>query len=410
MMTDGATRVLYCENNVDGTIGGSYYSLLYLVKGLDRQRYSPLVVFYTDHALLLTFREAGIDTRVWRKVTSFTFGADPRWSRGLLRLVRPLALTLQKALNFMLGFLLPAMARALFLRWNGVKIVHLNNSILYNHDWMLAAKLARARCVSHERGINQKYPRSARFFGRRLDAVICISEAVKRHLVQSGVDFGNLLLIHNGLDPSWVNPEAERVAELRKRYGIAEGHPVIGIVGNIKEWKGQETVIRATGIVKARYQDIKCLVIGGSSELDRYYESFLHGLVAEMKLTEQVVFTGFQRHVAEYLSLFDILIHASIAPEPFGRVVLEGMALKKPVIGSRAGAIPEIIEEGVTGMTYPPGDADRLAMEILELLENRDRASQMGLNGYARLVEHFSLSKNIEATQNLYKRILSAPY
>lgn len=408
MRTNGPTRVLYCENNVDGTVGGSYYSLLYLVKGLDRRQYDPIVVFYTEHALLSAFREAGIETHVWSKAKTFTFGADPNRMWKWLFPIRPMALVLQKALNVVHEFLFPALVRAWFLKRNGVKIVHLNNSILYNHDWMLAAKLARAKCVTHERGINQKYSRSARFFGRRLDAVICISSAVKDHLVRSGVDFGNLLLIHNGLDPSWVNPEPARVVELRKRYDLAEGHPVIGIVGNIKEWKGQETVIRATGIVKMRYQDIKCLIIGGASESDRSYESFIHGLVAELKLTEQVVFTGFQRHVAEYLSLLDIVIHASIDPEPFGRVVLEGMALKKPVIGSRGGAIPEIIEEGVTGMTYPPGDADRLARTVVELLADHDRANHMGERGYARLVEHFSLSKNIHATQSLYEGLLGA--
>jgi glycosyltransferase involved in cell wall biosynthesis len=410
MKADGPTRVLYCEGNVDGTVGGSHYSLFYLVEGLDRRRYDPIVVFYTNHTLLPAFRDAGVETLVWQKPTSFKFGADLRRVRGFFRFAWPPVLAFQKVLNFMLRFLLPVLAKTWFLRWNRVKIVHLNNSILYNHDWMLSAKLARARCVTHERGINQEYSRSARFFGRRLDALICISDAVKGHLIKSGFDSGNLLLIYNGLEPSWGTADAGRVAGLRKEHGLVEGRPVIGIVGNIRGWKGQETVIRATGIVKARYPDIKCFVIGGASESDLAYESYLHGLVAQLKLTEQVVFTGFQIHVAEYISLLDILIHASLSPEPFGRVVLEGMALKKPVIGSQGGAIPEIIEEGVTGVMYPPGDADRLAMEILELLENRDRASQMGLSGYARLVEHFSLSKNIEATQNLYERILSAPY
>src|SRR5688572_19647530 len=109
MKRDSCIAILYCENNVDGTVGGSYYSLLYLVKGLDRTRYRPLVVFYTEHTLLSAFREAGIETVVWPRRRSFTFGAD---LGGPLRWVRLPVLLVQKALNFLSGFLVPSLARA----------------------------------------------------------------------------------------------------------------------------------------------------------------------------------------------------------------------------------------------------------------------------------------------------------
>ena len=95
MTRNGPIRILYCEHNVDGTVGGSYYSLLYLVKGLDRTRYEPIVVFYAPHALLSAFADAGVETHVWPKSDTFAFASRAgtrRWFTMPLRLA-------QKGLN-----------------------------------------------------------------------------------------------------------------------------------------------------------------------------------------------------------------------------------------------------------------------------------------------------------------------
>ena len=202
MASGNLIKVLYCENNVDGTVGGSYYSLLYLVKNVDREKYHPIVVFYTEHTLLPAYREAGVETHVWKKPDAFTFGGRHHRIWKWLRPLRPFALICQKALNLLRGFALPALEYAAYIKRNGIRIVHLNNSVLYNHDWMLAAKLAGVKCVTHERGINDWFPPSAKYFAKRLDAVICISEAVRHNMQGRGADFGNLVVIHNGLDPN----------------------------------------------------------------------------------------------------------------------------------------------------------------------------------------------------------------
>lgn len=401
-------KVLYCENNVDGTVGGSYYSLLYLVKNLDRRRYYPIVIFYTEHTLLPAYREAGVETHVWKKVDSFTFGSAHHKIWKWLAPLRPVVSIFRKLLNFVRGFLLPAIERARYIKQNDIRIVHLNNSVLYNHDWMLAARLTGVRCVTHERGINEWFPPSARYFAKRLDAVICISEAVQRNMHKREADFGNLVLIHNGLDPTsmkiGVNPEV-----LRATYGLAHDTVVIGMLGNIKAWKGQDTLIRAMDHVRRSVPDIRCLLVGDTSPGDREYGESLHALVDSLGLGELIIFTGFQRNVGDFLMVCDVMVHASILPEPFGRVILEAMACKKPVIGSRAGAIPEIVVEGETGFTFPPGDSDSLADAITRLISDRELMRRCGENGYKRLVHEFHIAKNIEATQGLYERMLGAP-
>lgn len=406
MTRDGRARILFCENNDDGTVGGSYYSLLYLVKGLDQARFAPTVVFYTEHSLLPAFREAGIETLVWTRSRPVTFGAR---LGGPLKWLRPPAMILQKAINLARGFLVPALSRVWFLKTRQIDLVHLNNTILFNHDWMLAARLTGTPCVTHERGINDRYPPGARHFGSRLDAVICISDAVRVNMQQRGADFGNLVTILNGLDPDAMRFEVPP-GELRARHGIRPDDTVIVMLGNLKAWKGQETLVRAVARVKQVCPSVKCLLVGATSPSERDYEVTLRELVADLGVEEEVIFTGFQRNVGDYLRASDVVVHASIEPEPFGRVILEAMACRKPVIASRAGAIPEIVAEGVTGVTFPPGDADALADAIVRVVADRGRARQMGEKGFERLAREFHIRQNVESTVRLYDRLLSAAH
>jgi glycosyltransferase involved in cell wall biosynthesis len=403
-MTRGRlTRVLYCETNIDGTIGGSYYSLLYLVKELDKSRFVPLVVFYAKHGLLGDFKAAGAETVVWPRSGRFVFA---RHLPGALAWARPLALGAQKALNLVRGFLWPTLQRMRFLWQQRVDLVHLNNSILHNHDWMLAARLMGRPCVSHERGINAHYPRSARYWGRHLDAIVCISDAVRATMAAAGADFGNLHTIHNGFDPNEVRVEVPAPV-LRERLGIPPDADVVVMVGNFRAWKGQETVVRAMDLVRRARPSVRCLLVGATAPADQPFEDEIRRLVATLGLDQEVIFAGFHRNVADVMMLADVVVHASILPEPFGRVLLEAMACRKPVIGSCAGGVPEIIDHGLTGLLFPPGDNEALAHAILDTLADRQRARRMGEAGYQRLIDRFHVARNVEATVRLYDQILT---
>jgi glycosyltransferase involved in cell wall biosynthesis len=403
MRVDHPVRVVYCEGNVDGTIGGSYYSLLYLVKGLDRRRYEPLVIFHAETGLLGRFHEAGVETLVWPRLVPATFAG--RLSRGWGP-IRSVLLVVQKAVNFVRGFLWPAVAQAIFLRRRGARIVHLNNSVVCNHDWMLAARLAGLACVTHERGINDDYPSAARYWAQRLDAVLCISDAVRRQLEAHGLDNGNLITIHNAFDPA-ESKFRQSASELRAAHGIPADAPVLVMTGNLKAWKGQEAVIRAMAQVSRTHPKARCLLVGATSRLDLDFEARMRALVSELGLQEHVLFVGFRENVADYMRMADVVIHASVLPEPFGRVALEAMACRKPVIGSDAGGIPEIVQDGSTGFTFPPGDTNRLAEKVNWMLDHPEEAARMGERGYTRLVEHFPISANVRATEHVYERVLA---
>lgn len=392
-------RIAYCEGNMDGTIGGSYFSLLLLVSRLERGRFEPVVVFRREHALMDRFREAGVDTEIVPPPEPVTWGLkqsegpDSKW-------LLPVVLA-RKAVNLFRTFIWDALIIARWLRNHNVDVLHLNNSVTRNHSWMLAARLIGVPCVTHERGINTHYSRLARYFAPRLSKVVCISEAVRDQLVSHGVCKDNLVVIYNGIDPGLYQPK-QSSHEFRRKLGIAESAPVIGMVGNIRRWKGQDVVVRAMAHLKIEHPDLVCIFVGDTSPLDRSYGEQLNDLVQELSLENNLLFTGFQTNVADYISVMEVVVHASVDPEPFGRVLLEAMVQGKPVIGARAGAVPEILKEPECGITFQPGDDRELAQATDKLLSDRNLRSKIGEAGRRRVKEVFGLDRNVEETEQVY--------
>lgn len=387
-MTDLARRVLYVEGNVDSTIGGSYFSLLFLVSGLDRSRYEPVVVFAAENAMAPRFRARGITTLVRPLAPAATFAG-------------PFGSLVSKAVTFARWWLMEPPRLAKLLRRERIALVHLNNGIQRNHSWMLAARLAGIPCITHERGISARYSLLSRWLAGRLAAVVCISGAVRDNLVRAGLGGLPLALIHNGLDPSEMRV-TRTPRSIRAELGISEQARVVGIVGNIKAWKGQEVVVRALAALRDEFPDLVCLLIGDTSPNDAAYRARLIGVIEEGGLSGRVLITGFRSDVANYVAALDIQIHASVAPEPFGRVLLEAMALGKPLVASRGGAVPEIVIDGETGLLFEPGRSDALARCLRELLNDPARAARLADAGRRRLEAEFSITRNVERTESVY--------
>jgi glycosyltransferase involved in cell wall biosynthesis len=293
----------------------------------------------------------------------------------------------------------------LLLRRERIDLVHLNNSIVRNHPWMIAARLAGVPCITHERGINEKFLARDRWLARRLNGVVCISAAVRDNFTARGLGHLSLVTIHNGLDPDSMRP-TRSVADIRRELGVDTRQRMVGIIGNIKPWKGQEVVIRALGLLRAEFPDLVCVLIGDTSPGDAAYRERILTLIDQMGLRGRVLITGYRTDVANYAAALEVQIHASIAPEPFGRVLLEGMALAKPLVASGGGAVPEIVVDGQTGLLFEPGNPVALAGALRSLLNDPIRAAAMGSAGFQRLMAEFSMSRNIDQIQALYDRMI----
>lgn len=143
-------------------------------------------------------------------------------------------------------------------------------------------------------------------------------------------------------------------------------HVVVGMLGRLAPWKGQDVFLRAFADASRRH-DLTARIIGSSMFGEDEYEASLHALVRDLGIEARVDFRGFRPDVWSELAELDLLVHASTIAEPFGQVVIEGMAAGLPVIASDAGGPSEVVTRGVDGLLVPPGDVTALAEAISAL-------------------------------------------
>ena len=175
-------------------------------------------------------------------------------------------------------------------------------------------------------------------------------------------------------------------AHTRRGTEADEGPVVIGMVGRLSEWKGQHVFIEAFARAFPR-SGATALIVGSAMFEDAAYEERIRRQVSDLGLDARVELTGFAEDVNAYLSRMDILVHASVIPEPFGQVVVEGMAAALPVIAADAGGPGETIIDGVDGLLYPPGDVEALAAAMTRLARSPERREAMGIAARRKAAE-----------------------
>jgi glycosyltransferase involved in cell wall biosynthesis len=174
--------------------------------------------------------------------------------------------------------------------------------------------------------------------------------------------------------------------DLRAELGLPDEGPLIGIVGRLQRWKGMHTVIAALPLVRAQHPKARLVIVGGTHETEPTYGSDLRMLAARSEVADTVIFAGFQPDVPRWMQAMDIIVHASDR-EPFGIVVVEAMALGKPVVAGAAGGPSEIITPGVDGLLAPFEDARALAAAISRYLDDPAFAIRCGTAARARAAE-----------------------
>jgi glycosyltransferase involved in cell wall biosynthesis len=316
---------------------------------------------------------------------------------------------LQKALNFTRGSLsLIARYLSLFAR-ERVAILHLNNGVMSGTELLVAARMLGVRTIVHQRGI-QPLPSSFRSIRRLIDHVISVSDAARDHLVHHGLDRAKCTTVHNGIEPAEFRATVTRDAtSVRASLGIPADAMVVGNAGMVKAWKGQHVLVEAMGRLRETHPNAYCLIVGGTSdsyEGDTTYLNRILACVQEYGLENRVRILGYQAVVADFLQVFDVMVHTSIEPEPFSRSVLEGMTMGRAMVATRTGGTPEAIEHGVTGLLVEPNDADGMAAAIDDLLRHPDRRAELGRRAQRRIDERFSIQTNVASTQRIYEQVL----
>jgi glycosyltransferase involved in cell wall biosynthesis len=162
------------------------------------------------------------------------------------------------------------------------------------------------------------------------------------------------------------------------------------MVGRLQAWKGQKDFLEAARIVLQKHPNARFLIVGDVVQSEPHFRDELVELAGQLGIGKSVVFTGHRSDIRAIFSITDIAVCASWY-EPFGRVVAEAMAMAKPVIGTRAGGIPDIIVDGETGYLVNPRDPSSLAGGICAILTDRDKGREMGRLGRMRVLAHFDM-------------------
>lgn len=194
-------------------------------------------------------------------------------------------------------------------------------------------------------------------------------------------------------------PDGEKKA-LKEAWGIREEAPVVGIVSKLWEGKGHTILIHAFEGLKREIPEA-VLVIAGEG----YLRDELSDLVDRLGLKGSVLFTGFQMDVRRIIATFDVAVLPSFF-EGMGRVLLEAMAMGKPVVASSVGGIPDLVHHGKTGFLVTPGSVSELKSGLLTLIRNKALAKEMGEEGRMRISEEFSAGRMAQSIEKLYRELL----
>jgi len=236
------------------------------------------------------------------------------------------------------------------------------------------------------------------------ERVICPGSAVVDYVRKHySVPDSKIRLIHRGIDPTQFNPrklDMNFIDEFEARYALRDAFVVMG-VGRVTQLKGYDVLIRAVAKAKERVPNIKCVIVGGVDSSRIGYAHSLKLLVKELKVEDEVAFAGGQTKIAEIYVCADVLTsNNSRKPEAFGRTMAEALAMECPVIATRFGGALDIVNEGVNGHFYDPGNFEQLA----ELLVESASRKFSGLREDA--LERFGLKQMVEKTLAVYEEVV----
>jgi len=367
-------RILYLDHAT--ALGGAERSLLDLLRKLDRAAWDPILAC-PPGALAEAARALGIE------VADLELGKlkDKNPFRSLRRLRSGVE----------------ALARV--ADQTDCQIVHANT--LRTAAYAAAARGGRWRLLWHVR--DYQMPRWARFgLMRRCDLAV----APSRFVAESLPARSKVRVVPNGLDLPPLPGEDARLA-FRAEFGIAAEAPVVGCLGRVRPWKGQRHFIELAATLAPRLPEAVFLVVGGTLFPDpgRDYLAELKDYAAQLDVADRVVFTGHREDALVALAAMDVVVNCS-RDEPFGRVLLEAMACRRPVVAFRSGAVEEIVEDGSTGLLVPLGDVAGMAEAVYDLVRNRERAEAYGEAGRQRVATNFTLDATVRAIEEIYRQLL----
>jgi len=398
--------ILILDNSI--SFGGSTQSLCYLLRALNKDQFAPVLVTGQSSAFLAEHFDCTwyhyvpklpwVNNQIYKKLAAllvFRF----RFLRKLLNFSR--------FLYWLIFITIPETVKYFWLgRKHKVALVHLNNIFGSQLAGILAAKLLRVPCVAHLRDFEEIHP-ITRFYAQLIDYHVAISDAVSDNLRELGVPAERITVVHDAIDLDAFQP-ADNYSHLAKEFDLALGQPTFGIFGRVVEWKGIREFILAVRDVLDVVPEARGFIVGGPSDGGEDFFRAMQQLSSDLGLNGKVVFTGYRKDIPALMGLMSIIVNASNRPEPFGMVIIEGMAMKKPVVATRGGGALDIVIENETGLLAEMGNVKALGSAIISLLGQDELRIKMGRAGRQRIEQKFSSRRYALQMETIYQNLVAA--
>jgi glycosyltransferase involved in cell wall biosynthesis len=351
--------------------GGTPRKLLSLVSGSDKEHFRHIFLVYSNRSdnLNSKIREAGGFVIEVNRLHNY----DLRLFWDIIRTIRSYEADIIST-HFARADIYGTLA-GILMKKPVIKNVH---GILWNSSkWLqnIDSKLSRFRVVT-----------------------VCNSRATLQ-AVQQQTGLCNGMVIYNGVPDQSVKLSGKQVAELREEIGVPEEAFVIGHVGGLIPLRDQGVIIDALSILIRKIEKSYLVLVG-----DGPMRHKLELQATTLGLTDRVLFLGYRDDVPQLTQIFDVYVNMATA-EGFGISVVEAMQAGLSVVLANAGALPELIEDGVSGLLVPRGDSASLAKVLMQLEKDRQRAAQLGDSAKLRAASEFSIERYAREFELLYRDV-----
>ena len=236
---------------------------------------------------------------------------------------------------------------------------------------------------------------------RITDKIVALTNREKEdHLRLRIANDDKFIIIHSGIDlKKFKELSFNEKQNLKRDLGIPENILIIGTAGRLEPVKGPEFLIEAAKYIISKYPNTHFLFSG-----DGHLKQNLEERASELGIEKNIIFLNWRDDVAKIISIYDVFVLPSLN-EGMGRVLVEAMALGKPIVASNIGGIPDLVSHGKNGFLVPPKDPRELANCIQILIEDEEKRAKMGKAG-KEIVENFTKEKMVEKIAELYKELM----
>lgn len=382
-------KILYLHAGAE--LYGADKILLELLTNINKTEFEPTVILPNNGPLIAKIKDKNINVQVLP-----------------YPIVRRKFFTPFGILKYIFEYIKYGFILAKFVKKNSIDIVHINTTAVLEGAFIKVATGIPIVWHVHEIILSPKI--MFKFFSLMIQTfsnqIVAVSEATRKRLLQSKtVKQRKIKTIYNGIESTTViSLDKKMVATtLKNKLSIPQNNKVVGMIGRINSWKGQEDFVKSLEIVFSKNKSTHAVIVGGVFSGEEYRLQNLKDVVSQSEYSDQIHIVDFSSNVSDFYALFDIFVLPSTRPDPFPTVVLEAMANKLPIVSYNHGGVTEMIEDGVSGRLVDVQNTNLLGKAVSNLLEDEVIATTFGNEAYKRQQKLFSINQFITNFEKVYK-------